>query len=163
MANHTTVNQEAVDTVKDLIKDIDTAMFTTISEEGLTSRPMQTQELEFDGDLWFLTKKDTTKYQEILYNPHVNVAYVGKSYVSIRGTAEIVEDPAKKKELWNKVYEKLLETTYDDPNIVLIKVHTDTAEYWDTGNLMKSVKHFFKRVAGKNTEGTEINKTVDLK
>ncbi|WP_290715101.1 MULTISPECIES: pyridoxamine 5'-phosphate oxidase family protein [Exiguobacterium] len=160
MSTHTT-NQEAVETVKKLIDKIETAMLTTISTEGLVSRPMQTQDIEFDGDLWFLTSKETDKYQELLKNPSVNVAYVDKSYVSIRGTAELVEDIERKKELWSPRYEAYLGTTYEDPKVVLIKVNTEAAEYWETGNTAKSVKQVLKKVVGKDDEN-EINKTVDL-
>lgn len=160
MSTHTT-NQEAVETVKKLIDKIETAMLTTISTEGLVSRPMQTQDIEFDGDLWFLTSKETDKYQELLKNPSVNVAYVDKSYVSIRGTAELVEDIKRKKELWSPRYEAYLGTTYEDPKVVLIKVNTEAAEYWETGNTTKSVKQVLKKVVGKDDEN-EINKTVDL-
>lgn len=160
MSTHTT-NQEAVETVKKLIDKIETAMLTTISAEGLVSRPMQTQDIEFDGDLWFLTSKETEKYQELLKNPSVNVAYVDKSYVSIRGTAELVEDIERKKELWSPRYEAYLGTTYEDPKVVLIKVNTEAAEYWETGNTTKSVKQVLKKVVGKDDEN-EINKTVDL-
>lgn len=159
----TDVNHEAVDKVKEMIKDIETAMLSTISEGGINSRPMQTQDIEFDGDLWFLTKKDTTKFREIMENPSVNIAYVGQSYVSIRGTAEIVDDLERKKELWKKGYEKFLDTTYEDPNIILIKVRSETAEYWETGNKMKTVKAFFRKMAGKPPEDDEeINKTIHL-
>lgn len=160
MSTHTT-NQEAVETVKKLIDKIETAMLTTISADGLVSRPMQTQDIEFDGDLWFLTSKETDKYQELLKNPSVNVAYVDKSYVSIRGTAELVEDIERKKELWSPRYEAYLGTTYEDPKVVLIKVNTEAAEYWETGNTTKSVKQVLKKVVGKDDEN-EINKTVDL-
>ena len=160
MSTHTT-NQEAVETVKKLIDKIETAMLTTISTEGLVSRPMQTQDIEFDGDLWFLTSKETDKYQELLKNPSVNVAYVDKSYVSIRGTAELVEDIERKKELWSPRYEAYLGTTYEDPKVVLIKVNTEAAEYWETGNTTKSFKQVLKKVVGKDDEN-EINKTVDL-
>ncbi|CAG9606932.1 hypothetical protein NEOCIP111885_00620 [Pseudoneobacillus rhizosphaerae] len=112
---------EEVEKLRDLIKDIDTAMLTTVTEEGLVSRPMKTQEIEFDGDLWFFTKKETNKYEEILHDQDVNVAYVGKSYVSVRGRAEIVEDLDKKKELWSYAYEKIMQTSYDDPNVYLDK------------------------------------------
>ena len=159
MSTHTT-NQEAVETVKKLIDKIETAMLTTISAEGLVSRPMQTQDIEFDGDLWFLTSKETDKYQELLKNPSVNVAYVDKSYVSIRGTAELVEDIERKKELWSPRYEAYLGTTYEDPKVVLIKVNTEAAEYWETGNTTKSVKQVLKKVVGKDDEN-EIKKTVD--
>lgn len=154
--------QEELEMLRDLIKDVDTAMLTTISEEGLVSRPMKTQEVEFDGDLWFLTKKDTEKYEEILHENEVNVAYAGKSYVSIRGRAELVEDLAKKKELWSKTYEKILQTSYDDPNIVLIKVKAESAEYWDTGSFTKNMVFFYKRITGQEAEDTNINETLEL-
>lgn len=161
MADGQAAHQEAVETVRDLIKGIDTAMLTTVSSEGLVSRPMKTQEVEFDGDLWFLTMKDTFKYEELQQNPHVNVSYVGKSYVSIRGKAELVDSRAKIKEFWNAAYAKLLDTTSDDPNLVLIKVKAETAEYWETGNLTKVVQRFFAKLTG-NESDTELNKTVDL-
>lgn len=154
--------QEELETLRDLIKDVDTAMLTTISEEGLVSRPMKTQEVEFDGDLWFLTKKDTEKYEEILHENEVNVAYAGKSYVSIRGRAELVDDLAKKKELWSKAYEKIMQTSYDDSNIVLIKVKAESAEYWDTGSFTKNMVFFYKRITGQEAEDTNINETLEL-
>lgn len=77
---------------------------------------MKTQEVEFDGDLWFFTKKETNKYDEISQERDVNVAYVGKSYVSVRGRAETVENLDKKKELWSKAYEKIMQTSYDPKN-----------------------------------------------
>jgi general stress protein 26 len=162
MTHSHTDHQEAIKTIHELIKDIDTAMLTTISEEGLVSRPMKTQDVEFDGNLWFLTKKDSDKFHQLLQNQHVNVAYAGKSFVSIRGKAELIEDKEKLKEFWNPMYEELLETTYDDPNLVLIKVNAETAEYWDSGNKFKMVKFMLRRILGKNTEGTDMNQTVSL-
>ncbi|BDH62845.1 general stress protein [Lysinibacillus sp. PLM2] len=156
------MNQEEIETLRDLIKDIDIAMLTTATEEGLVSRPMKTQEVEFDGDLWFFTKKDTDKYDEILHDQHVNVAYVGNSYVSVRGRAEIVEDLNKKKELWSKVYDKIMQTTYDDPNVVLIKVKVEAAEYWDSGNFIKKVAYYYKRMTGQSSQSTDINETLEL-
>ncbi|WP_334076871.1 pyridoxamine 5'-phosphate oxidase family protein [Paenibacillus sanfengchensis] len=161
MSNSQTAHQEAIETVRDLIKGIDTAMLTTLTGEGLVSRPMKTQEVEFDGDLWFLTMKDTNKYRELLQNPMVNVAYVGQSYVSIRGKAELVEDRGKIKEFWNAAYGELLDTTSDDPNLVLIKIKAETAEYWETGSKIKMVKRLFSKLTGTESK-TELNKTVDL-
>jgi general stress protein 26 len=156
-------NREAIETVHELIKDIEIAMLTTVSEEGLVSRPMKTQDVEFDGNLWFLTKKDTGKFHELLRNSQVNLAYAGKSFVSIRGKAELVESTEKLKQYWSSAYEKFLETSVDDPNLILIKVEADTAEYWDTGNKFKMAKFLFRRLLGQNTEGTEINRIVELK
>lgn len=164
MENNATTRQEAIDTVKDLIKDIEVAMLTTVSKGKAVSRPMQTQETEFDGDLWFLTLKDTSKYQEILENPAVNLAYSGKSYVSISGTAQFIEDMERKKEYWNPIFDKLLETNYDDPNVILIKVTPETAEYWESGNKLKAVKKFAQKLTSKESVGddSEMNDTVSF-
>ena len=156
------MKQEEMETLRELIKDIDTAMLTTLTEEGLVSRPMKTQEIEFDGDLWFFTKKETNKYEEILNDQDVNVAYAGKSYVSVRGRAEIVEDLNKKKELWSKAYEKIMQTSYDDSSVILIKVKAEAAEYWETGNFVKKVAFMYQRMTGQNSESAEVNKTVEL-
>ncbi|WP_018662635.1 pyridoxamine 5'-phosphate oxidase family protein [Heyndrickxia acidiproducens] len=161
MSNSERFDQKELEKLRSLIKGIDTAMLTTMTDEGLVSRPMKTQEVEFDGDLWFFTKKDTDKFHEVLQNQEVNVAYAGKSYVSVRGKAEIVESLDKKKELWNAAYEKLLKTSYDDPNVVLLKVEVESAEYWESGNLMKMVVHLFNRAAGKEKDTANINQTID--
>lgn len=156
------IKQDEMETLRDLIKSVDTAMLTTVTPEGLVSRPMKTQEVEFDGDLWFFTKKETDKYKEILHGQDVNVAYTGKSYVSIRGRAEIIEDNSKKEELWNKAYEKFMQTTVDDPNLVLIKVNPEAAEYWETGSITKQVAFFYKRMTGQDAESVDMNETIEL-
>ena len=156
------LKQEEMETLRELIKDIDTAMLTTVTEEGLVSRPMKTQEIEFDGDLWFFTKKATNKYDEILHDQDVNVAYAGKSYVSVRGRAKIVEDLDKKKELWSTAYGEIMQTSYDDPNVILIKVIAEAAEYWETGNLTKKIAFLYKRMTGQSSKSTDVNETVEL-
>ncbi|WP_077617552.1 pyridoxamine 5'-phosphate oxidase family protein [Bacillus sinesaloumensis] len=156
------MKQEEIETLRELIKDVDTAMFTTATEEGLVSRPMKTQEVEFDGDLWFFTKKETDKYEEIIHNQNVNVAYVGKSYVSVRGIAEIVEDIGKKKEFWSKAHEKFMQTSYDDPNVILIKVKVDAAEYWEQGNFIKNMLFYYKRMTGQSAKSLDMNETIEL-
>lgn len=156
------LKQEEMETLRELIKDIDTAMLTTATEEGLVSRPMKTQDVEFNGDLWFFTKKETNKYEEILHDQDVNVAYAGDSYVSVRGRAEIVKDVEKKKQFWNKGHEKIMQTSYDDPDVVLIKVNAEAAEYWDSGNFTKKVAFLYKRMTGQDSESADINETIEL-
>ena len=154
-------HREAVETIRHLIKGIDVAMLTTVTDEGLVARPMKTQEVEFDGDLWFLTKTDTDKYGQLQRHPEVNVSYVGKSYVSVRGRAELVNDREKIKQFWNPAYASFLHTTSDDPELVLIKVKAEAAEYWETGNLVKMVKRMFSQITRQKSR-EELNKTVGL-
>lgn len=165
-SNQATQNEKAMSVLIDILKDTDVVMMTTISLNGnLLSRPMQTQELEYDGDLWFITRTDTEKYEELKSIPKVNIAVAGKSYASISGKATFVNDLERKKAFWNKAYEKMFDVAYDDPILVLIKIETETAEYWETGNFTKSVANFVKQVVGdkdnvKPGEGT--NETIIL-
>ncbi|RDU38899.1 general stress protein [Neobacillus piezotolerans] len=156
------LKKEEMETLRELIEDVDTAMLTTVTDEGLVSRPMKTQEVEFDGDLWFFTKKETNKYEEILNEQDVNVTYAGKSYVSVRGKAEIIEDLNKKKELWSKANEMIMQTSYDDPDVVLIKVKAEAAEYWETGNFVKKIAFMYKRMTGKSGKSADVNETIEL-
>lgn len=118
-----------------LIKDVEVAMFTTTGVDGrLYSRPLGTQEVEFDGDLWFATSADSPKIAEIALNSRVNVAYASpskNSYVSVAGTARVVDDRAKVEELWSPAMKLFFPEGKDDPNLRLIHVRAESAEYWD--------------------------------
>src|SRR2546423_1098541 len=64
-----------IDELYDLIRGIETAMFTTRRPNGqLVSRPMATQDRIDGADLWFVTDTDTHKVDELAMDPHVNLA-----------------------------------------------------------------------------------------
>jgi general stress protein 26 len=121
--------------LNELIKDIRIAMLTTIREDGMPhSRPMATQQMESDGDLWFFTAWSTHKAREIEVLPLVNVAYAdpdGNTYVSVSGRAHLLRDPAKAKELWNPSYRAWFPNGLEDPDLALLKVTVEHVEYWD--------------------------------
>ncbi len=129
-------NPEAIKKLGELIKDIKFAMMTTVADDGsLHSRPMTTQQQDFDGDLWFFTGADSLKVEESRINRHVNVSYANpgdQKYVSVSGVAELVRDQAKNRELWNPVYKAWFPKGLDDPELALLKVKVTDAEYWDT-------------------------------
>lgn len=158
-------HQEAVAKVAELAKGIRIAMLTTIDEEGhLVARPMAQQEVEFDGDLWFFADRNSTTVKQLQANPHVGVSLSSSdTWVSICGTAEVVENPAKVHDLWNSWVEAWMPQGPDDPSVVLIKVSADGAEYWDTpGGRVASVLSFVKsKVTGRPYDGSE-NEKVEL-
>lgn len=91
--------------IRELVKDIDFCMLTTVDEEGNPhSRPMSlNREVDFDGDLWFFTYASTHKVDEVAKRPKVNASFADPSdqrYVSMTGTAEVVRDRKKMEELW---------------------------------------------------------------
>jgi general stress protein 26 len=121
-----------------LIKGIKIAMMTTVETDGtLRSRPMATQQQEFSGDLWFFTGKSSHKVVEIGKDYHVNLSYADPSanrYISVTGTAELVNDHEKAEELWNPILKAWFPKGLEDPDLALLKVTPTKAEYWDSGN-----------------------------
>ena len=127
-------NKTSIEKLKEMLEGIDFCMLTTIDGGQLRSRPMSTQQFEFDGDLWFFTRDNTHKADEVAKDPRVNVAYSkpdDNRYVSVSGTAEIVKDRAKMEELWSPILKAWFPDGLEDPHICLLKVAVEQAEYWD--------------------------------
>ena len=102
---------EAIQKIKELTEGIDFCMLTTNDGGVLRSRPMSTQQTDFDGDLWFFTSEDTHKVEEIEKDNRVAVAYSNGSkntFVSISGKGSISKDRAKMEELWSPVLKALV-------------------------------------------------------
>ncbi|MEK8033652.1 pyridoxamine 5'-phosphate oxidase family protein [Ideonella sp. DXS29W] len=121
----------------ELICDIRFAMFTTHHRNGhLHSRPMTTQNSRDDQDtrLWFFMSRQGEPLEELTADPSVNIAYAhpGKDrYVSISGTAVVVEDLARKKALWSKMAEAWFPGGPTDPDLALVRVDISHADFWD--------------------------------
>jgi general stress protein 26 len=127
--------EEAVRIIGDLIAQVPVAMLTTTSARGwLRSRPMVAQHTPFEGSLWFLTSRGAAKAADVRDRRQVNVSYASperQCYVSISGVAALVEDKARAASLWTAAYEPWFPKGVDDPDLVLIRVDAQEAEYWD--------------------------------
>lgn len=149
--------QENIEKLRELINGIDIAMLTTVDEDGtLRSRPMGTQEAEFDGDLWFITSVDTAKVAEIRKERQVNVSYAdssGHRYVSVSGTATVIDDKAKVDEFWSPIYKAYFPEGKDDPKLRVLKVTVTKAEYWDSpGGIIPTIIGFAQALAGREAD-----------
>ena len=157
-------DEQGVSKVVDLMRSTRIAMLTTSDDQGrLTSRPMATQDVEFSGDLWFITERSANFVSHLSTSRQVNVAYAsGSSWVSLAGTAHLVEDDAKLADLWNTFTDAWIEGGPENPENVLIRVDADTAEYWDSpGSKVTQVANLVKtRVTGDRYEAD--NEVVDL-
>ena len=152
----------------ELIREVDIAMLTTINAEGrLISRPLGTQEVEFDGDLWFATECDSGKALDIERNPNVNVSYASKSqntYVSVAGRATIVRDRVKIDAIWSPAMKVFFPGGKDDPNLCLIRVEAETAEYWDgPGTVMGMALDFMMSAVSGDAGALTDNERLDLR
>lgn len=170
MTNSNGNNGDSIKKIRELIKDIDFAMLTTVDSEGkLHSRPMSTnKEVEFNGDVWFFTYASSLKVSEINRRHEVNVSYADprkQSYVSLTGTAEIVRDRQKLEELWQPQLKAWFPKELDEPDIALLKVNVEKAEYWDSpSSIVANAISLVKAVTtGKPANNVGEHEKVDLK
>lgn len=138
--------------VAELVDEARICMLTTTTEDGQqVSRPMSPQEVEFDGDLWFFTDENSPKVRQVRADPQVNVAFADpkqSQWTSISGRAEVVHDRSRAEELWSP----------------MLKVHADTAEYWETspGKVVRLIGAARSAATGDRDTFPATNETVDL-
>ena len=150
--------------IGELIEDIRVCMMTTADGAGsFDSRPMATQKTEFDGTVWFVTQADSLKVSEMERDPHVGLMYAdtsGESYVTVKGRATVSQDKAKIHELWSPMFKAWFPKGEDDPNIAVLRVDVDEAQYWEAagGKLVMGIKYLAAAVTGGAVEVGESGK-----
>lgn len=160
------MSQDERQKVRELIEDSRIAMLTNVDrgQGRLVSRPMAVQEVEDDGTLWFFTSESAPKADQIDADPTVNVAFSSKgSWVSLAGRAVLVEDRAKIHDLWNPGAEAWFPDGPDSPDVGLLRVDPDSAEYWDSpgGRLASVIAYAKAKVTGERPDVGE-NEVVEL-
>ena len=139
------------DRVWDLMKKIGFAMLVTRDGDKLRARPMSAYLEREENAIYFLTDARRHKDEEIARNPGVNLSFANASdqkYVSITGTAIVSNDRARIKELFSTPA-KAWWNTADDPNIRILKITPDDAEFWDSpGSVISYVKMAAAAVTG---------------
>ena len=130
-------NKTDHETLFDLIKDVKFGMLTHRHGDGaLHSHPLTTQNKSIDegATLYFFVPKDGDIARHVASDGSVNVAYANTdadSYVSIAGEASLLEDQAKKEELFTTMAKSWFPKGVTDPNLGLLAVRIVDAEYWD--------------------------------
>jgi general stress protein 26 len=155
--------------LREIVKAVDICMLTTLDERGeLHSRPMSNnREVEFDGDLWFFTYGSSHKVDEVGRVSRVNAAFAdidGQQYASVSGRAEVVRDRAKIEELWQPHLKAWFPEGADTPDIALLKVTAERAEYWDGSQsvVAHAVSLVSALVTGEPAQAGE-NEKIELK
>ncbi|ARK11575.1 pyridoxamine 5'-phosphate oxidase family protein [Fibrivirga algicola] len=125
--------------IKTMVDDIRIAMMTTVDEQGnLVSRPMACMQMDADGTFWFFTAKSSPKVEQVEHNERkVNLSFADagdSDFVSISGTAQEIDNRAKIDELWSDMAKPWFPKGKEDPELTLLKVHTEMAEYWDSND-----------------------------
>ncbi|WP_295544863.1 pyridoxamine 5'-phosphate oxidase family protein [uncultured Pseudacidovorax sp.] len=154
----------------ELIKDTRFGMLTHRHGDGLLhSHPLTTQNRSVDENatLYFFIPLDGEIARHVASDPIVNVAYANPdddSYVSVAGRAMLSSDEALKRELFNKVAEAWFPKGIEDPNLGLLAVNIEAAEYWDVteSKVTQLLKIARAAVGGKAPPSMGEHKKLDL-
>lgn len=130
--------------VRDLLQGFDTAMLVTHLPSGhLRARPMAIAKKGDQGDLWFATRVDSPKVEEIEGDHDVNVTMQeGERFLSLSGVAQVVVDREALDRLWDEAWRAWFPEGKDTDRLALIHVTPHEAEYWEHAGRDKVRLHF---------------------
>jgi len=153
------------DRVWDLVDSIQFAMLVTHDGNGdeLRARPMHAHGIRDEDAIYFLTDRRHHKDDEIQINENICLAFSdtgGHRYLSISGTATVLDDRKRVHELWSPT-NKAFWDDENDPNIRVLRVRPAMAEFWDSpGKIVTTVKMAAAALTGAKPEFGENRKVV---
>lgn len=131
-----------------MIKDVRYPVITTHrSDGGLQSRPMTMQNRDSDplDFLWFFAPRDSDQVADLQWDSSVSIVFANLAngaYVVVFGSASVVEDAARKRQLWSPQAQAWFPGGPDDPAMALVRVRIIQADCWDVER--NSATHLFK-------------------
>ena len=152
----------------DLIQDFDNAMLVTKSDHGsLDARPMAVAQATDNGELWFVTDRNSGKIADLMLDRDVAVTMQGsRKFVTLSGECRVVDDQAKLEKLWKEVWKVWFPEGKLDSSIVLLKIEPQRGEYWDNSGVA-GIKYVIKAgkayLEGERAEtDSSVNASVSL-
>ena len=151
--------EEAVEKIKEIVDHAENCFFSTFVSDGAASaaRPMNVRQVDDQGNLWFLSPKDSHTNEQVAMDPAVELYFQGSKhsdFLHLHGNATISTDRAKIEELWEPLIKTWFTEGKTDPRITVIKVEPTDGYYWDTkhGNAVAGVKVMFGAMVGKTLD-----------
>lgn len=163
MSTENLYNEDAKKKIKEMAEAIDfTMMATDLENLPLHMIPMSTKKVDEDGNIWFLSSKNSTHHKNLMNVPQLHLIYADKSdmqFLNIYGMATITTDSRVIEELYSKADDAWFDGK-DDPNITAISVRPTEAFYWDPTNnkLVTLVKMGVAAITGKEPDTMDFGK-----
>lgn len=157
----TTENLNTIDAIKKLKELAESAhicMFcTNLNVLPIAARPMSIEEVDEDGNIWFISSAHSNKNEEIKHDDQVQLFFsnTGSSeYLSVYGQAFIYTDRKTVEDKWSAVANAWFDGK-DDPEITIIRVTPQETKYWDTqdGKMITLLKIAASTITGNNKHG----------
>jgi len=150
---------EAISKLKELAEDAKTCFFTSNIKTGLpaSARPMTVQEVDDEGNLWFMIANDSGTYHDLQAEPLAQLFFQGSKYsdyLNVYGITTLIADKERVKKYWKPILKVWFTEGEDDPRIALVKLEPTEAYYWDNkhGNAVAFVKQLAGAALGKTLD-----------
>lgn len=149
---------DAIKKIQELVKHNSMCLFTTQPDyTPMPTRPMNTLEVDDEGNFWFLSAIDSNKNSEIHADHRVQLFFsnpADSEYMTVHGTAQISQNRRRIEELWHPLIKAWFTEGKDDPRISVIKVIPEGAYYWDTKNnkMVSMLKVMASAITGKTMD-----------
>lgn len=158
-------NQEAKNKIKEIAEDIDfTMMATKLDQIPFFAIPMSTKKVDNEGNIWFLSGRDSDHNTHITNDKRVQLIYSkpgDQTYMILYGSAIIVTDTIVLNELYSKS-DDMWFNGVEDPNLSAIKFSPIEAHCWEPKH--NKLVTLFKMGLGMFTgEQPEIGEETHLK
>ncbi|WP_322970036.1 pyridoxamine 5'-phosphate oxidase family protein [Faecalibacter sp. LW9] len=156
----------AIEKIKSIAENAGTCFFSTNVKAETNSRPMALQEVDENGNLWFLSDVTSDKNKDIEKDPEVELYFINNSkyeYVFIKGIASITQDKALIDKYWTNFANAWFDGK-DDPNVSLIKVAATDGYYYETkeNKLVAMTKMLFAAATGAKMEDGGVEGSLDV-
>ena len=155
----TLAGAEALEKMRHLATKAENCFFCTNIKTGLplSVRPMSVLQVDDEGNLWFMSMKDSHKNIEIDADPFTHLFFQeGKNsgFLNIYGITEVVVDQEKIDQLWDPILKVWFQGGKDDANITLLKVVPTNVYYWDNkhGDMVAFAKMAASVITGKTMD-----------
>lgn len=153
------LDEKAVKKIQELAKKASTCFFCTAitGDKPFHTRPMSVQDVDEEGNIWFLSADDSSVNADIMADGRVQLLFQGSAhsdFLAIDGVATISRDRQKIEEFWGPLLKTWFTEGINDPRITVIKVETTDGYYWDN-------KHGNAIAFAKMTLGAMLGKTLD--
>jgi len=155
MSTENLKNEEAISKLRKMVDDIDIGMLCSNNPESdyFHSVPMSRQEVDEEGNIWFLFSATSESHQYLLKDNKASLLYSdvkNYAFLSINGIGEISSDRARIDKYWNKVVEAWFENGKEDANVRVLKFIPTEAHYWDnkSGKLVTFLKVATSAISG---------------
>jgi general stress protein 26 len=123
----------------------------------MRSRPLQTLQADDEGRLWFFVSASSPKIEEMRReHGEVCVSYADadkQDYASISGRGELVREREMMQALWSPWVKVWFPNGLDDPDLALLCVHIEKAEYWDSPG--SAVRRLYGLIKARATGDTD--------